>query len=371
MSAVSGSTARVARPAPGPLARRARPGQPALHERVLQRLDHCSRSAWPPGSGHGPPRPVFLSRHHRHPSHDTGKRSLPAPATAMLSWATRRSSVAVRDGMEYGSAAAPVLVGPVSRTALMLARGPRPRAARRARRPAAELVGSLDDERRSIERAPQAPVEPLRPQVDASEPRRRIRAGRLDGRDAGRSRAGSAGGRLDPQRHLMPVRAVASPESTRWPGRSGGGPASNHTVIIEFLVDDWTACTRTWPASSRTLSPSPPRCLGNRSLLFRDPDGNLVNFFTPVTPSPRHPAAIKNSPADHTTAARVTRRQRRHPSARGPRTSETSEPSPVRATRAGPAARRNTRRESTGLHMPSPRRRHGRGWPQSVGRAGS
>jgi len=23
---------------------------------------------------------------------------------------------------------------------------------------------------------------------------------------------------------------------------------------------------------------------GNRSLLFRDPDGNLVNFFTPVTP---------------------------------------------------------------------------------------
>jgi hypothetical protein len=23
---------------------------------------------------------------------------------------------------------------------------------------------------------------------------------------------------------------------------------------------------------------------GNRSLLFRDPDGNLVNYFTPVTP---------------------------------------------------------------------------------------
>ena len=26
---------------------------------------------------------------------------------------------------------------------------------------------------------------------------------------------------------------------------------------------------------------------GNRSLLFRDPDGNLVNFFTPVTPAAR------------------------------------------------------------------------------------
>jgi hypothetical protein len=24
---------------------------------------------------------------------------------------------------------------------------------------------------------------------------------------------------------------------------------------------------------------------GNRSLLVRDPDGNLVNFFTPVTPA--------------------------------------------------------------------------------------
>jgi len=24
--------------------------------------------------------------------------------------------------------------------------------------------------------------------------------------------------------------------------------------------------------------------LGHRSLLFRDPDGNLVNFFTPVSP---------------------------------------------------------------------------------------
>jgi predicted enzyme related to lactoylglutathione lyase len=23
---------------------------------------------------------------------------------------------------------------------------------------------------------------------------------------------------------------------------------------------------------------------GNRSLLFRDPDGNLINFFTPVSP---------------------------------------------------------------------------------------
>jgi hypothetical protein len=26
---------------------------------------------------------------------------------------------------------------------------------------------------------------------------------------------------------------------------------------------------------------------GNRSLLFRDPDGNLINFFTPTTDAAR------------------------------------------------------------------------------------
>ena len=39
--------------------------------------------------------------------------------------------------------------------------------------------------------------------------------------------------------------------------------------------------SRTWSASGcRSLGP----CRwGNRSILFRDPDGNLVNLFTPVT----------------------------------------------------------------------------------------
>ena len=55
-------------------------------------------------------------------------------------------------------------------------------------------------------------------------------------------------------------------------------PASNHTVIIEFLdgvhqdlagfVGDFVA--------EPTMLP-----WGNRSLLLRDPDGNLVSFFTP------------------------------------------------------------------------------------------
>ena len=35
---------------------------------------------------------------------------------------------------------------------------------------------------------------------------------------------------------------------------------------------------------------------GNRSLLFRDPDGTLVNFFTPVTP-----AAVEKFTREHRT----------------------------------------------------------------------
>ena len=61
--------------------------------------------------------------------------------------------------------------------------------------------------------------------------------------------------------------------------------ASNKSIIIEFMIDnvdeeyerikDFTADIVQMP----TTMP-----WGNRSLLFRDPDGNLINFFTPVTP---------------------------------------------------------------------------------------
>jgi predicted enzyme related to lactoylglutathione lyase len=61
-------------------------------------------------------------------------------------------------------------------------------------------------------------------------------------------------------------------------------PADNHTVIIEFLVDDvdkdfdrLKALVGEWVQEPTTMP------WGNRSMLFRDPDGNLVNLFTPVT----------------------------------------------------------------------------------------
>ena len=63
-------------------------------------------------------------------------------------------------------------------------------------------------------------------------------------------------------------------------------PASNHSVIIEFLVDDVDAVHRDLAGVVSEFVQEPTTMpWGNRSLLFRDPDGNLVNFFTPVTPA--------------------------------------------------------------------------------------
>ena len=62
-------------------------------------------------------------------------------------------------------------------------------------------------------------------------------------------------------------------------------PASNRTVISEFLVDvdgvhqNLAGFVEDFVQEPTTMP------WGNRSLLFRDPDGNLVNFFTPVTPA--------------------------------------------------------------------------------------
>ncbi|MDK9500151.1 VOC family protein [Streptomyces katrae] len=62
-------------------------------------------------------------------------------------------------------------------------------------------------------------------------------------------------------------------------------PADNNTVIIEFLVADVDGVYRNLTDVVPGFVTEPTTMpWGNRSLLLRDPDGNLVNFFTPVTP---------------------------------------------------------------------------------------
>ncbi|MEU9073830.1 VOC family protein [Kitasatospora sp. NPDC048538] len=63
-------------------------------------------------------------------------------------------------------------------------------------------------------------------------------------------------------------------------------PADNHSVITEFLVDDVDRVHRDLTGVVTDFVAGPTTMpWGNRSLLLRDPDGNLVNFFTPVTPA--------------------------------------------------------------------------------------
>lgn len=68
-------------------------------------------------------------------------------------------------------------------------------------------------------------------------------------------------------------------------GPGSAGPADNRSVIIEFMVDDVDAEHRRLQNLGVEIVTAPTTMpWGNRSLLFRDPDGNLVNFFSPVTP---------------------------------------------------------------------------------------
>ncbi|MFC9435365.1 VOC family protein [Nocardia sp. NPDC057030] len=61
-------------------------------------------------------------------------------------------------------------------------------------------------------------------------------------------------------------------------------PAENRSVIIEFLVDNVDRVHRNLTDLVADVVQEPTTMpWGNRSLLFRDPDNNLVNFFTPVT----------------------------------------------------------------------------------------
>jgi predicted enzyme related to lactoylglutathione lyase len=78
--------------------------------------------------------------------------------------------------------------------------------------------------------------------------------------------------------------------SLRTPELFGGAQLAaggNRSVIIEFYVADVDAAYQRLAdlLSSEVVQAPTTMPWGNRSLLFRDPDGNLVNFFTPVTPA--------------------------------------------------------------------------------------
>ena len=80
--------------------------------------------------------------------------------------------------------------------------------------------------------------------------------------------------------------AIGSTRTVPLFGPGSAQPASNRTAIIEFLVDDVDGVYAELTGFVEDFVNEPTTMpWGNRALLFRDPDGNLVNFFTPVTPA--------------------------------------------------------------------------------------
>ncbi|MFC8385992.1 VOC family protein [Nocardia sp. NPDC057272] len=78
--------------------------------------------------------------------------------------------------------------------------------------------------------------------------------------------------------------AIGSVRTVALFGAGSARPANNHTAIIEFIVGDVDADYRRLRDSVEDFVNEPTTMpWGNRSLLLRDPDGNLINLFTPVT----------------------------------------------------------------------------------------
>jgi uncharacterized glyoxalase superfamily protein PhnB len=64
-------------------------------------------------------------------------------------------------------------------------------------------------------------------------------------------------------------------------------PATNRSVILEFKVADVDAeYRRLQPLVKTWVKPPTTQPWGTRSLYLRDPDGNLVDFYSPV-PAPK------------------------------------------------------------------------------------
>ncbi|TPI50555.1 VOC family protein [Mesorhizobium sp. B3-1-7] len=79
--------------------------------------------------------------------------------------------------------------------------------------------------------------------------------------------------------------AIGSTRTLRlFGGDHVASPAENRSAIVEFRVADVDDAYRRLGGFIDGALVQAPTTMpwGNRSLLFRDPDGNLVNFFTPV-----------------------------------------------------------------------------------------
>jgi len=80
--------------------------------------------------------------------------------------------------------------------------------------------------------------------------------------------------------------AISSKRSIDLFGAGAAEPAANRSVILDFQVDDTDRqrCRLASFVSTFVVEPT-DQPWGNRAMLFRDPDGNLISFFAPIRPA--------------------------------------------------------------------------------------
>ncbi|MGC5168507.1 VOC family protein [Luteimicrobium sp. DT211] len=82
--------------------------------------------------------------------------------------------------------------------------------------------------------------------------------------------------------------AIASSRTVPAMGSGVAEAGANRSVVLDFLVDDVDAAyARLRPVLTDLVREPADMPWGNRSLLLRDPDGNLVNLFTPLDAAAR------------------------------------------------------------------------------------
>jgi predicted enzyme related to lactoylglutathione lyase len=82
--------------------------------------------------------------------------------------------------------------------------------------------------------------------------------------------------------------AIGSDKTVPLFGEGSAEPGANRSAILELIVEDVdTEYERLRGRLADVVTEPTTMPWGNRALLFRDPDGNLVNLFTPVTEQAR------------------------------------------------------------------------------------
>ena len=81
--------------------------------------------------------------------------------------------------------------------------------------------------------------------------------------------------------------AISSKRSVDLFNAGAAEPAANRSVILDFQVNDVDQeRARLAELVDQFILEPTDQPWGSRSMLFRDPDGNLINFFSPIRQAP-------------------------------------------------------------------------------------